>query len=127
MPLTTEQQQLVTRVRAFTTSSTTEIADDMILYFAGQGASDTSYTVNIVDGVLDTSGVIADVWTYLARADRYMAESEGSVSVSQPIALKMAAYWRGLSVAGGGGVGLWMGQTERLDILSALNGLEFGV
>lgn len=128
MPLTTLQQQIVTRVRSKTSSNVTELSDDQILYFAGQGATDTSYTDNIVVGVLDTAGVIADVWEWLARADRYLAESEGSVSVSQPVALKMAAYWRGLSAGGGsGGVGLNMTQTERLDILMALNGLEFGV
>jgi hypothetical protein len=130
MPLSTEQQQIITRVRAFTTDSTTEVSDDKILYFAGQAglsATDASYQDNIIEGVLDTPGVIADVWTYIARSDRYMAESEGSVSQSQPTALKMAAVWRAQSMKGGGGVSMGMTQTERLDLLSLWNGLEFGV
>lgn len=128
MALTTAQQQLVKRIRSLTTDSTTEISDDQILYFAGQGATDESYTDNIVDGVLDNYGVVADVWTYLARSDRYMAESEGSVSVSQPVALKWAAYYRSLSVGGtGAGTSLTNGQTWRKDLISALDGDEFGV
>ena len=108
------------------TDSTTELPDDMILYFAGQGASDTSYTDNIVDGVLNLYGVVADSWAYLARADRYMSESEGSVSVSQPLALRMAAYYRALS--GAGGVLIIVGQTQRMDIIASPDDLpEFGV
>jgi|SRR6478672_9925248 len=118
--------QIKTRVRAMVTDSTTELPDDMILYFAGQGAADTSYTDNIVDGVLNLYGVVADSWAYLARADRYMSESEGSVSVSQPVPLRMAAYYRALS--GAGGVLIIVGQTQRMDIIASPDDLpEFGV
>lgn len=129
MPLTLSQQQLVKRVRSLTTDSTTDVSDDQILYFAGQGATDATYTNNVIDGVLDYYGVIADVWTYLARADRYMAESEGSVSVSQPVAMKWAAYYRSLSAGGLGGTPtITFGQTQRLDLITtALDGEEFGV
>ena len=119
--------QIKTRVRAMVTDSTTELPDDMILYFAGQGQTDTSYTANIGDdGVLNLYGVVADSWAYLARADRYMSESEGSVSVSQPVALRMAAYYRALS--GAGGVLIIVGQTQRMDIIASPDDLpEFGV
>ena len=119
--------QIKTRVRAMVTDSVTELPDDTILYFAGQGATDTSYTENIGDdGVLNLYGVVADSWAYLARADRYMSESEGSVSVSQPVALRMAAYYRSLS--GTGGVTLVNGQTQRMDIIASPGDIdEFGV
>src|SRR5690348_10643305 len=119
--------QIKTRVRAMVTDSVTELPDDTILYFAGQGATDTSYTQNIGDdGVLNLYGVVADSWAYLARADRYMTESEGSVSVSQPVALRMAAYYRSLS--GTGGVTLVNGQTQRMDIIASPGDIdEFGV
>jgi hypothetical protein len=79
--------------------------------------------------VLDYYGVVADVLTYLARSDRYMSESEGSVSVSQPVALKWAAYYRSLSIGGAGGTPtITFGQTRRLDLIaSVLDDTEFGV
>lgn len=95
MTVALTDEQLIKHVRSVVAGSTTELPDDQILYFAGRG-DDESWTYNILDssGNLNLWGIYADAYTYIARDDRYMSETEGAVSVSQPTALKWAAYYR---------------------------------
>jgi hypothetical protein len=65
--------------------------------------------------VVDFDAVIAHAWTYVAAGIQYAARQVGNISVSQPLAPRMATYYQGQQ-SGGGGVRLHVGTLTRSDL-----------
>jgi hypothetical protein len=105
------------RVRDKTTSDLTLLPDSKIEDFV----LDNTYA----ELGVDLNGTLADAWEYLARDEWYMSQSIGAVSVSQPIALRRAAYYRSKAV--GGNAAATIGYMTRGDLWTTITEVEHGI
>lgn len=115
MPLT--EEQLITKVRNKTTDDVVLLPDAKILEFAEAGGD------NDYGGEIDLNGVLYDAWVYIARQHGYMSEGVANLSVSQPVALRNAEFYRRLS--GKAGAIVVVGSMSRADLLVATD-VEWG-
>lgn len=101
--------QLRYQVRLKSSDDETMLPDAVINLYAGLDP-DSPYILNVYDAGVDLYGVLADVWEYLGRDERYISSATGQVAVSRPIALMKSAHYLSLSRRGAAGsisVGEW--------------------
>ena len=117
-----EQAALIAEVRRKTTSDIAELPDAEILAFTAEGRP--ASLSNWFGGALDMNALIGECWEYIARKDKYMSETQGAVSASQPTSMRMANYYYQRS--GKAGSLLTLGAVTRGDLGIAVAGSEHG-